>query len=265
MFKKLKNINKPKIWTVVANVAALALVGLWIFTVQKGLNESVNEVKIQIYGVEGVKDLIMDKEIYDLIKKATPVDVNHAPISRININTIESYIQRDTRVHKADVYIDAHKNMVVDVQQRRPIIRIKDKNGLDYYIDQDGNYVSKSEYRAVRVPVVTGYLERYDESWRERPDNKINKAFVVAKAINEDPFLSALIEQIHFEKSDRIILIPKVGNEKIVLQYMDDLDHKLANLKSFYKELAKTKKWDKYDEIDISYKNQVIGRNSVKP
>ena len=265
MFEKLRNINKPKVWAVVANVIVIALIGLWILTIQKGLSESITKIKINISGVEGVKDLILDKEVYEMIVKSNPADIRKIPLSKIKVNAIEKLIQQDSRIHKADVYIDAQKNLVVDVEQRQPIMRVKDKNGLDYYIDQDGNFVSKSQYRAVRVPIVTGYLERYDETWRNRPDSKINKAYTIAQAIQEDPFLVALIEQINFEKSDRIVLIPKIGNEKIVLQYMDDLDHKLANLKTFYQEMAKTKKWDYYDEIDISYKNQVIGRNSVKP
>ena len=60
-------------------------------------------------------------------------------------------------------------------------------------------------------------------------------------------------------------MIPKVGKAKIILDYMDDLDRKLDNLKTIYNQLAKTNSWNKYTEIDISYKNQVIPRNPVKP
>ena len=44
-----------------------------------------------------------------------------------------------------------------------------------------------------------------------------------------------------------------------------ELNEKLADLKDFYRQLARTNDWDKYDEIDISYKNQVVVRNNKNP
>lgn len=265
MLDRLRNINTKKVMTLLSTMAVLALLFVWILTIKSGMNDPINEMKINVSTIEGANNLILDKEIFEMLLKATPIDIVRAPKRFIDTRVLEEAVNKDSRIHKAHVYVDARKNLVVDLEQRRPILRVKDNAGGDYYIDQAGHYVAKSSYRAVRVPVVTGYLDTYDERWRDMPDSRIKKAFTIAEIIYQDKFLSALIEQIHFDKSDRIIMIPKVGNEKIVLDYMDNLEHKLDNLKSFYREMAESKSWNKYDEIDISYKNQVIGRNSVKP
>lgn len=265
MFDSIRNIDTKRIMTLLSSAAVLAILVVWVLTIQRGMNDPIREMKINIHTVEGANNLILDKEVFDMAMKATPVDIIKAPQRKIDVRLIESAVQKDSRIHTADVFIDSKKNLVIDIEQRRPILRIKDNEGGDYYLDQAGNYVAKSSFRAVRVPIITGYLEKYDERWRDRPDSRIKKAFIISEVLYHDKFLSALIEQIHFDKTDRIIMIPKVGNEKIVLDYMDNLEHKLKNLKSFYREIAETKNWNKYDEIDISYKNQVIGRNSVKP
>lgn len=261
-----EKFNMFALGRILANVAMVGLLVVWVLAIQNTSNQSIQDIEINIASVEGVKDLVLNKEIYQIMKESSPVDIRLSPLKKLDIALLEKAIQRDNRIYKAEVYIDAQQKLIADVIQRRPILRIKDVEGRDYYLDQDGNYVNKSQYRAVRVPVVTGHLEQYQPGWREQWDSKLSKAYRIGQIISKDEFLSALIEQIHFERSDRIVLIPKIGEEKIVIDYMEDIEEKLTyNLKRYYKEMAKKDIWGKYNELDISYKKQVIGRNFVNP
>ena len=112
---------------------------------------------------------------------------------------------------------------------------------------------------------VTGYIESYGADLEIQKLPKLNKAYQITLEIGKDPVIKALIESIHFEKNGRIILTPKIGNEKIIIDHLDELSEKLADLKDFYRQLARTNSWGKFDEIDISYKNQVVARNLEKP
>jgi len=245
--------------------AIVALISLWIMGIQRTEDLFVADIKIQIDKEPGVRDLITPKDIRHMVEKGLPNDIRMQPIHELQIGEIEDMLLSDTRIYEVEVFVDVQQNMHIEIIQRRPIMRVMNKQGDQFYIDQTGEYVAQSSFRAVRVPVISGHVESLKPTERIAPKSRLYKAFTVIDQIRKDEFLSALVEQIYFEKDDRIILIPKVGDEKIVLDHIDDLPSKLKNLKVYYKEVAKSNTWGKYDEIDISYRKQVIGRNPVTP
>ena len=113
--------------------------------------------------------------------------------------------------------------------------------------------------------MITGYVESYTPELVLTQTPRLKSAYDMVNLIREDAMLSALIEQIHFEKEGRIVMVPKIGDEKIILDHLDELPEKLSDLKKFYKHLAKTNGWGKFEEIDISYKDQVVGRSNTNP
>ena len=178
---------------------------------------------------------------------------------------IEHTLNADTRILNAEVFIDAKKDLVIDIVQRRPILRVMNQHGDQFYVDQSGSYVRTVDKKATRVPVVTGYVESLDPEGHVAFAPRLQNAFHVVLESRKDPVLRALIEQVHVEKNQRIIIIPKIGDDHIVLDHTDGLSKKLSNLRQFYRELARTDSWDKYNEINISYNNQIVVKNSENP
>ncbi len=246
-------------------LGVLVLLAVWILAIREIGGQNLSQINISVNSVEGVRNLIEEKEIYDILKRELKRDIGLIPIKDLDLRLMEKALSEDTRVHEVEVYVDAQNSLSIDIRQRRPIMRVMSENGQQFYIDQEGNFVARSEFKAVRVPVVTGHIEAYDDNWKWRPDSRLYMAYEIAKRLHNDEFLGSLIEQVHFERGKRIVLIPKVGKEKIVLDYVDDLDEKLSKIKPLYRHLASTDGWNKYREIDISYNKQVIGRNPVKP
>lgn len=247
------------------NGGIMALLCLWIISINRTSSLFVNDVLVHLDAVEGERDLISAKNIKTLITKELPNDVMHQRVVDVDISTIESMLRADTRILSAEVFVDAHQNLVVEAVQRRPILRVMNQHNDQYYIDQSGAYVRKVDKKATRVPVVTGYVEPLKPSGDITKLPRLTKAYKIIMLTRKDPVLKALIEQVHFEKEGRIVLIPKIGDDKIVIDHLDQLEKKLENLKLFYKQLAMTDSWEKYDEINISYHNQVVPRNSDNP
>jgi len=246
-------------------VAVIGMVCLWGVSINRTGGLRVSKLQVNIDKKEGFRDLITIPEVTKMVEKGLPNDVLMQPIAQLEIGEIEDMLNSDTRISKAEVYVDVQSRLVVDITQRRPLLRVMNKQGDQFYLDQNGQYVAKSDYRAVRVPVITGRVESLKPGETLVKKKRLKKAWNIVHEINKDEFLKALIEQIHFESTERVVLIPKIGDEKIVLDYIDELPHKLKNLKSFYKELAKSNSWKKYKEIDISYKKQVAARSSETP
>ena len=265
MIKNLLHIDFSRIGSLALLILSVTLLAVWVSSIGTSAGRTIQELKIDITSADGVRKMLSKDDIKRLLEDSLSYRLHLTPISKIDLNEAETLIRRDSRVYETEIYLDAQFVLHVDVVQRRPIVRVKTDTGDDYYLDQEGQFVAVSDYRAVRVPLATGKIESYFQDWSTEYESNLNRAFRIAKAIEEDEFLTSLIEQIHFQNTKRIVMIPKVGKAKIILDYTEELDHKLENLKSFYKRMAKTKSWNKYAEIDISYKNQVVPRNPVKP
>lgn len=261
MNKKYKNLVRQ----MALHATVIGLLFLWILGIERTSVQFINEIVVQIDQMEDVNDLVTTEDIHLYVTKELPNDILNQKINRIDFEMIERLLSKDSRIHNVEVFLDAKNDLVIEVIQRRPILRVMNYKSDQYYIDQSGHYIRKGDYRATRVPVVTGYVEDFAPNQELEDTPKLNDAYLITKTIRKDKVLTALIEQIHFEKNGRIILIPKIGTEKIILDHMDELDIKLGQLKTFYRELARTDSWGKYKEIDISYKSVVYGRNPEQP
>ena len=258
--------EKSKVWRRVLGIAlVIGLLSVWVIGINRTANLRVQEIQVNIDKVEGEKNLIAVSDIERLIKEDLPNDITFQSITDIDISMIEHMLIADTRILSAEVYIDAKKDMVIDIIQRRPILRVMNQHGDQFYVDQSGSYVRTVDKKATRVPVVTGYVESLEADGHVAFNPRLQHAFQVVLESRKDPVLKALIEQVHVEKNQRIIIIPKIGDDHIVLDHTDGLAEKLSNLRQWYKELAKTNSWDKYNEFNISYNDQVVVKNTENP
>ena len=90
-------------------------------------------------------------------------------------------------------------------------------------------------------------------------DQKISDPMKEAgKFLNENPFWSAMIEQIYVEKNGDIILSPKVGKLKIIFGAPENIEIKFRKLLAFYKNIAPEKGWERYNEVNLKYRGQIV-------
>lgn len=265
MFKNIISKNRSKIAIVGIQIAMLGMIMLWVMSVNRSTDLLVKNIGVTVDEIEGERNIVSAQEIKDLLQKKYSEDLYKINVSQLPLVGIEKLIRQDTRIYSAEVFVDLNQNLQVEIVQRRPIARVMDDRGNDYYLDQDANYITTSSFGTSRVPVITGSLEDYKPGEDISKKYKLNKVFIVLKEILKDEFLKSLVEQIYSDKGERIIIIPKIGNEKIIIDYIEELPEKFRRLKIFYHEMAKKNSWGTYDEIDISYKNQIVGRNLVNP
>jgi len=261
-----KSSKTVKLWKrVLSSALVLGLLCLWVIGINRTANLRVENINVQVDNVTGERNLITVKDIERLLKEDLPNDITFQSITDIDISMIENMLNADTRILNAEVFVDAKQDLIVDIIQRRPILRVMNQEGEQFYVDQSGSYVQTVDRKATRVPVVTGYVESLDPQGHVAFAPRLQSAFEVITESRKEPMLRALIEQVHIEKNKRIVIIPKIGDEHIVLDHTDGLSEKLNNLRQFYRELARTDSWDKYNEINISYNNQIVVRNSDNP
>jgi cell division protein FtsQ len=126
-------------------------------------------------------------------------------------------------------------------------------------LDEEGKKVPTMRFAAVRVPIATGNIGPFDSTFVDiQKLCKLREVHNIANYIAKDDFLTALIEQINVDDQNQIVLIPKMGKLRIRVGDDSILDEKFTNLKIMYKKGMPSEGWDKFTELNIQYKGQVV-------
>ncbi|MDB4901633.1 MAG: hypothetical protein JWQ63_914 [Mucilaginibacter sp.] len=191
--------------------------------------------------------------------------VNNRPLigrrmDDINIYALEKKLKANPFIEYAKVYAEMDGTINVEISQRQPILRLLNRFDQDFYVDQHGLKIPLSTNFTARVLAANGYI---DELFANRVDTlhtaMARELFKTADYIRKDSLWDAQIAQIYVNQDHEIELIPRVGNNRILLGDADSLGTKFNNLLVFYKKAISKAGWDTYKIINIKYANQVIG------
>lgn len=193
------------------------------------------------------------------------------PASTLNVPELENALNSHAAIAKAEVYVTINGEVKVDVIQRKPIVRIIDKYNDSYYIDTEGRLMPLSDKYTARVLVANGnfrnpYNVYYKYTINEieadsnlRKSTLVDDLFELAKYITADEFWKAQIEQVYVNADNELELIPRVGNQRIILGDITEMDQKFKKLLIFYRQgLNPTGWWNKYSVINLKFKNQIV-------
>lgn len=170
-------------------------------------------------------------------------------LSDINLDSIESVVRRHPLVKDAECYISPSNNIVVEIWQKIPILRVIANSGESYYMDKSGDKIDKVSDFVSYVPLVTGNVTH---------DYVRDNMLDFVSYIYNDSFWNSQIEQIHVNENKDIILVPRVGDNLIYLGKEDYYVSKLERIKVFYKKALSVVGWNKYKDINVEFENQVV-------
>jgi cell division protein FtsQ len=108
------------------------------------------------------------------------------------------------------------------------------------------------------VLVATGNIPPYSPDFLKRKKYLLKDIFDLGTKIAANDFLNPLVEQVFVNKEGEMILVPKVGNQKILIGNIENIEDKLYRLEQFYKKALPFEGWDKYSLINLKFKNQII-------
>lgn len=192
-------------------------------------------------------------------------------LASIDVFALETIFNTHPSIQKTDVYKSIDGKLYINVKQRRPIARIINYVNESYYIDNFGKLMPMSENYTARVPVFCGripnsYGANYNRELANEFDNEdslnmnfriLNSIYRVASYIDSSEFWRAQIEQVLVVDND-FVLIPKVGDNKIIFGDAKDTRAKFEKLMIFYQEGLSKTGWNKYSIINLKYENQVV-------
>ncbi len=255
---------KKRIWMPVlyGSVWAVCLGGLFVLMSFIGIKEAsmlCREVKVYIPGNE----YFVDREEINSILHIGNNTLVGKKLDGINIHQLEKTLQANPFIEFAKVYADMDGVVNVEIRQRQPILRIMNRFAQDFYVDQYGLKIPLSANFTAPVLVATGSI---DEIFINRIDTlhtAMAKAlYRTADFIRRDSLWDAQFEQIVVTANHEIELIPRVGNQRVLLGSADSLDKKFKNLLIFYQKALPKVGWGAYKVINIKYANQIVAIKS---
>ena len=201
----------------------------------------LNQINIEVS-----EDKFMTEQIALKYIKQQDFNFDSVALSNFYLNELEIAFLQHPAIKNAEVYSNQKGVININLQQRKAVVRIKTDN-TDYYLDEQGMKMPLSSEYTPRVLVVTGEVN----------ESKHSSIFSFIEIINKDIFWKSQITQVHFSNNE-VIIIPRVGSQKIHFGTLTDVNKKLGNLYQFYKQAMPVKGWQTYSEISLAYNNQII-------
>ncbi len=181
------------------------------------------------------------------------------PIQKIPLSLLERLLKLNKYVENADVFIDIKGKLQVNLTQRKPVLRIMNANMQSYYLDEKGGKMPLSSLYSANVLVANGAIdERYDGLNDSVQSGLVRSLFYLGNVIRADKFWTAQVEQIYIEQNQDIILIPRLGDHKIVFGDTSNTLEKLNNLLVFYQKAMPKVGWQTYHTINVKFKGQLV-------
>jgi cell division protein FtsQ len=252
---------------------ALGIVGL-MFTISSIQSKRVlNEPEILVIE-SGENPFVTDHELLVMLKRKG-LFVDGMTREELDLDAVEAFIASISQVKSVKVFSEIGSSWKVQVQLRNPIARIFNSFGESFYLDDDGEIVATTPSHTARVIVVTGAI--HDRKNGLPVAGIINNdslksilmlddIYRISDYVCYDPFFRSMIGQLHLEENGDFVLIPLVGDQKIVFgtaETDEEVEEKFSKLRIFYDEGMPYVGWNTYSEINLKYDNQIV--NKKKP
>lgn len=210
---------------------------------------------------------VSQKEILELLKNKG-IKLTGANIDKINISEIEKTITNHPAVKKANAFRAIDGTLHIDIEQRRPIIRIVKSNSESFYIDDQGRIMPLSDKYTARVVLANGkinepFFQYYHTSFSDKDEIAVSASTIqnlvyLANYIDRDPFWHSQIVQIYVNERGEFELIPLVGKHIILLGSFENYQKKFRNLRAVYEKGFSKTGWNIYKTINLKFDNQVV-------
>lgn len=249
----------------------LGIIAYMIFVlgfVSGKMNEQVCE-RISVNIIDSLTNrFVAQEDILNILLESESRILGY-PLSTINTRNLEKLIADEPFIKSAGLYKTVNGALNVDIQQRRPILRVINRQGKSYYLDQEGFILPVSEKFTSRVLVANGYISEpfIEESTRsifdiEVPGNRRNSViyelYKLASFISGSDLWSAQIAQIYVNGKYEYEMIPRVGAHVIYLGDARDYEAKFRKLEALYLYGLNNKGWNNYEIINLKYENQIV-------
>ncbi|WP_257668641.1 cell division protein FtsQ/DivIB [Parapedobacter tibetensis] len=257
MLKRLSHrINwRGILYSMIGLVVLAGIVMLMGFINTKSGEQACSEVQVIVLGNES---FIEQKDIVGMIVEKYG-ELEGRTLEDIPIHEIEQDLRQIPFVFSVIVNIDMDGLLTVRVKQREAVVRVINNRGRDFYIDRQGYKMPVSLKYVPRVPVANGLIsEPYNGALDSMESQLVEDIFKTAQFISSDSIWSSQVVQLYVNEHQDIELIPRVGNQQIILGNADSLEKKFEKLMLFYNKIVPKTGIGAYKSVNLKFAGQIV-------
>lgn len=255
---------------IIITLLAGGVIFLFVFANQKQNKIICREFIINI-DYDNAPQLVTKSTVRQQVTEAG-IRIKDQPVENIPVKKLQQILANNPYIKKVTISVNVNGVVKANILQRNPLIRVIDQEFNQCIIDREGHRMPVNPFFPVRIKVANGNIKSLKKSKIDTVMNKSGRGYTLVKALppdlekihkialklEEDTLTSALIEQIYFNDTKEIELVPKMGDQSIILGDTTSLNDKLKNLKIFYTQGMRNLAWNNYKVINLKYKNQVV-------
>ncbi|MEL7001313.1 MAG: cell division protein FtsQ [Bacteroidota bacterium] len=238
-------------------LVGVVLIGVIGFAERRGGEEVCNDVVIKISN-QYSNFFIDQQDIIRLITDNGSELVKGASFNHLNLKEIEERVKADPFIKTAQIYKDLKGSLIVNTELRRPFARILGNTKPDTYVAMDGTILPVSEKYITRSILISGSYadELMSQSLTNTEEGR--RVYEMLNYIYNDKFWKAQIAQIDIDKNMNMVLYPQVTKQMVEFGKPEDIEVKFKKLKIFYTEILPQRGWNRYERVNLKYKDQII-------
>ena len=250
------NLNRRILWGLGVGLSLIALIAL---TESRQEQKRCLEVIVQLDKVDG-HQFLSKRDVTGYLTNEGNNPVVGETFDKIDFRTLEQRLKRHGLVKNCQVSRDLKGNVVVSIEQPRPVARLV-SFGSDFqfvggqYVSEEGRFFPTSMNHTVRVPLLSG---RYFANHKTLANSSSQGIMTLLTMIRKDVFWQAQITEIDISEQGAITLWPTYGTHRIELGAPINLELKFKKLKLFYKSVLSAKGWNRYSRVNVQYRNQIV-------
>lgn len=228
-------------------------------------NEICRDLEVKVLNNDNLQ-LIRKADVIEEIE-SYGVQTKGLPINKINTLAIENILNHKAVIKNTIAYTTNEGKLCIEVIQRRPIVKVIDKELQQYFIDENGEIIPDRLQHVAHVLIANGnistpYIIAAGKSVITNNESTqkpgiLTDIYKIAKYIDSNDLWRSLFVQIYVNDKNEIILIPRVGNQVIVFGKITEMEEKFIKLKSLYRAFNQIG-WNNYKIINLKYNKQIV-------
>ena len=232
--------------SLILNIKLILLVGVMIFlsAFASGRNDSRFLSGTPVVFENPEQPLISEETVNKLLIQNKGSVKNIRKVA-LDLNRLESELIANPYIRNANLYVSVNGEVGVNILQKKPLARVQTNES--FYIDEEGKAMPTSPNFSVRVPLVTGTVDK----------KNLSDVYKVLKSIASDSFFSKEVEGVVVQ-GEKYILLVREFDFLIDFGTSENRDIKISNFKAFYIKALKDKTIESYNRVNLQIASQVI-------
>lgn len=201
---------------------------------------------------------INEGDIIELITAGGDNRIVGEAFEDLNLKEIETELLKTKFIRKAEVFKNLEGNVVIKIDQSRPIARMMSKKMSDRYISDKGEVLPLSKRYTARVLLIDGSFADNPKLYDLNNSEYGTQLMELLQFIENDKFWKAQISQMNIDNSGNIKMYTQVSKQIIEFGAPEDINEKFKKLKIFYKDILPSKGWNSYERVSVKFKDQIV-------